>query len=157
MTNRSVEPSTVSSARRWTMLAASTLAQAAAAVTIHGPAFLIPVLHDRRGLSLAEAGTVAAAPTLGVMLTLVVWGAVVDRRGERFVLIVGLAATAVTGVLSALAHSTALLALALFLAGAAAASTAAASGCVVVGGLPDRNRTRMNSSHSCATRMPYSA
>jgi sugar phosphate permease len=122
------------------MLAASTLAQAAAAVTIHGPAFLIPVLHDRRGLSLAEAGTVAAAPTLGVMLTLVVWGAVVDRRGERFVLIVGLAATAVTGVLSALAHSTALLALALFLAGAAAASTASASGRVVVGWFPPERR-----------------
>src|SRR3546814_17013860 len=102
------------------------------------------------------------------MLTLVVWGAVVDRRGERFVIIVGRAATAVTGVLSALAHSTALLALALFLAGAAAASTASASGRVVVGWFPperrglamgirqmaqpvgvgvDRKSTRLNSSH----------
>src|SRR3546814_2257307 len=74
------------------------------------------------------------------MLTLVVWGAVVDRRGERFVCIFGLAATAVTGVLSALAHSTALLALALFLAGAAAASTASASGRVVVGWFPPERR-----------------
>ena len=40
---------------------------------VHGPAFLIPVLHDRRGLSLAQAGLVAAAPTVGVMLTLVAW------------------------------------------------------------------------------------
>ena len=41
---------TVSTSRRWAMLAASTLAQAAAAVMIHGPAFLIPPLHDREGL-----------------------------------------------------------------------------------------------------------
>ncbi|MFC6343673.1 MFS transporter, partial [Nocardioides hankookensis] len=70
---------TVSTARRWSMLAASTLAQAAAAVMIHGPAFLIPTLHEREGLSLAEAGLVAAAPTIGVMLTLVAWGWVTDR------------------------------------------------------------------------------
>ena len=76
--------------RRWAMLAASTLAQAATAVMVHGPAFLIPVLHDRRGLSLAEAGLVAAAPMVGVMLTLVAWGVVIDRRGERFVLLAGL-------------------------------------------------------------------
>ena len=66
------------------MLGASTLAQGAAAVTIHGPAFLIPVLRDE-GLSLPQAGLVAAAPTIGVMLTLVAWGLLTDRRGERFV------------------------------------------------------------------------
>ena len=76
------------------MLAASTLAQAATAVMVHGPAFLIPALHAS-GLSLAEAGLVAAAPTVGVMLTLVAWGAVADRRGERFALLTGLAATVV--------------------------------------------------------------
>src|SRR5262245_30452080 len=68
----------VGSARRWSMLGASTLAQAAAAVMLHGPAFLIPALHEREGMSLAEAGAVAAAPTVGVMLTLVAWGIVTD-------------------------------------------------------------------------------
>lgn len=130
----------VSSARRWMMLAASTFAQAAAAVTIHGPAFLIPVLHKRHGLSLAEAGVVAAAPTVGVMLTLVLWGVVVDRRGERFVLLVGLITTTVAGVVSVLAQSTVLLGLALLLAGAAASSTASASGRVVVGWFPPQRR-----------------
>lgn len=122
------------------MLAASTLAQAATAVMVHGPAFLIPTLHRREGLSLAEAGLVAAAPTIGVMLTLVAWGWVTDRRGERFVLLTGLAATTVAGIAGALTHSLALLVVTLFLAGAAAASTNAASGRVVVGWFPPERR-----------------
>ena len=121
------------------MLAASTLAQAATAVMVHGPAFLIPALHAQ-GMSLARAGLVAAAPTLGVMLTLVAWGAVTDRRGERFVLLVGLAGTTVAGLGAVLTRGTAALAVALFLAGAAAASTNAASGRVVVGWFPAERR-----------------
>ena len=122
------------------MLAASTLAQAAAAVMVHGPAFLIPALHAREGLTLAEAGLVAAAPTVGVMLTLVAWGAVTDRRGERFVLRTGLAATTLAGIASALVGGTVLLAATLFLAGATAASTNSASGRVVVGWFPPERR-----------------
>ncbi|QIX28538.1 MFS transporter [Nocardioides sp. JQ2195] len=122
------------------MLGASTIAQAAGAVMIHGPAFLIPVLHDKRGLSLAEAGLVAAAPTVGVMLALVLWGLVVDRVGERFVLIAGLAVTTVAGLSATLVDTTAFLALALLLAGAAAASTSSASGRIVVGWFPAERR-----------------
>ena len=135
-----VDPATVGTVGRWAMLAVSTGAQAAAAVTIHGPAFLIPVLHERRGLSLATAALVAAAPMFGVMLTLVAWGWVVDRRGERFSLLAGLSATFVAGIASTRVHSTVLLALALFVAGAAAASTGSASGRVVVGWFPARQR-----------------
>jgi len=135
-----VDPATVGTVRRWAMLAVSTGAQAAAAVTIHGPAFLIPVLHERRGLSLAAAALVAAAPMFGVMLTLVAWGWVVDRRGERFSLLAGLGATFVAGIASTRVHSTVLLAVALFFAGAAAASTGSASGRVVVGWFPARQR-----------------
>ncbi|MFC7495227.1 MULTISPECIES: MFS transporter [unclassified Nocardioides] len=130
----------VDAARRWAMLAASTLAQAAAAVMIHGPAFLIPALHAREGMTLAEAGLVAAAPTIGVVLTLVAWGWVTDRRGERFVLLTGLAATTAAGIASAITGGLALLVLTLFLAGAAAASTNAASGRVVVGWFPPERR-----------------
>lgn len=122
------------------MLVASTLAQAAAAVMIHGPAFLIPTLHEREGMSLAQAGLVAAAPTVGVMLTLVAWGWVTDRRGERFVMLIGLTATTVAGIASALTGGLALLVVTLFLAGAAAASTNAASGRVVVGWFPPERR-----------------
>ena len=130
----------VGAARRWSMLGASTLAQAATSVMVHGPAFLIPTLHGREGMSLAEAGLVAAAPTLGVMLTLVGWGAVTDRRGERFVLLTGLTGTTAAGLAGALTDGTTLLALALFGAGATAASTNAASGRVVVGWFPPARR-----------------
>ncbi|HCB04135.1 MAG TPA: MFS transporter, partial [Nocardioides bacterium] len=99
------------------MLAASTLAQAATAVMVHGPAFLIPALHDQRGLTLAEAGLVAAAPMLGVMVALVPWGIVTDRRGERVVLLAGLVGAALFGTLAALSGSVVALGLGLGLAG----------------------------------------
>ena len=64
--NRPVPISTtVSTTRRWAMLAAGTSAQAASAVMTNGPAFLIPALVGREGLSLAQAGLVAAAPIAG--------------------------------------------------------------------------------------------
>jgi len=100
---------------------------------IHGPVFLIPALVEQEGLSLVRAGLVAAAPTVGVMLALVGWGLLSDRRGERLVLLGGLGLTALLGVTAALVGSLLLLSASLVLAGAAAASTAAASGRVVVG------------------------
>ncbi|MEO9323680.1 MFS transporter [Nocardioides sp. C4-1] len=130
----------VSAARRWSMLGASTLAQAASAVAVHGPAFLIPALRDQEGLSLVQAGVVAAAPTVGVMLTLVPWGVVTDRRGERGVLLAGLALTVVAGLASVAAHGLVPMTAALLAAGAAAASANAASGRVVVGWFPPRRR-----------------
>ncbi|WP_262347389.1 MFS transporter [Nocardioides dongxiaopingii] len=133
-------PATVGTARRWAMLAASTLAQAACAVMAHGPAFLIPALHDQRGLSLAEAGVVAAAPTVGVMLTLVAWGLLTDRRGERLVLVSGLVLTTLAGLAAVLVDGLVPLTLALFLGGAASACSAAASGRVVVGWFPPHRR-----------------
>ena len=126
--------------RRWAMLGVSTLAQTASAVALHGPAFLIPVLHTREGLSLAAAGLVSAAPMVGVMLTLVAWGVVVDRRGERLVLVVGLAVTALAALGSTTAHGPVGWGAWLFVAGAAAASANAASGRVVVGWFPAGRR-----------------
>lgn len=130
----------VSDRRRWAMLAVSTCAQAAAAVAIHGPAFLIPVLVDGRGLSLTAAGTVAAMSMVGVMCTLILWGMVVDRVGERFVLLAGLLGTAAAGTAATLTDGTVALGAALFAAGGFAASTASASGRVVVGWFPPARR-----------------
>ncbi len=130
----------VGMARRWSMLGASTVAQASAAVMAHGPAFLIPALVQQEGLSLARAGLVAAAPTSGVMLALVAWGLVTDRRGERLVLLTGLVLTTVAGLAAVLAPNLVWLSVALFFGGAAAASTSAASGRVVVGWFPPRRR-----------------
>ncbi len=74
------------------------------------------------------------------MLTLVAWGLVTDRRGERFALLAGLAATTLAGLVAASVESTAALAVALFFGGAAAASCNAASGRVVVGWFPPHRR-----------------
>lgn len=91
----------LSTARRWSMLGLSMAAQAAGAVFVNGAAFLIPILITERGLSLAQAGVLVGAPTLGMMLTLIAWGALVDRIGERWVLAVGLmmASLAVVGAI----------------------------------------------------------
>ncbi|WP_229660753.1 MFS transporter [Marmoricola endophyticus] len=134
-------PASVSDARRWGMLAAGTFAQAGSAVAIHGPAFLIPTLHRELGYSLAAAGAVAAAPTVGVMVTLVAWGLFVDRYGERLALGLGLAGTAACSVLAVLTRDRiGLLVVAIGLAGAFAASSNAASGRVVVGWFPPERR-----------------
>lgn len=122
------------------MLGASTVAQASASVLTHGPAFLIPTLVQQEGLSLARAGVIAAAPTLGVMLTLVAWGLVTDRRGERLVLLSGLCLATVAAVAAALSPNLVSLTVALFLGGASAASTSSASGRVVVGWFPPERR-----------------
>ncbi|MFY0408998.1 MFS transporter [Solicola sp. PLA-1-18] len=127
-------------ARRWGMLGVGTAAQAASAVSMHGAPFLIPALRSDLGLTLPQAGAVVAAPTVGVMLTLIAWGYVVDRVGERFVLVLGLVLTAVAGLAATTAQGPVTLALFLFLAGAAAASSNSASGRVVVGWFPPRRR-----------------
>jgi len=130
----------ITAARRWSMLAAGTVAQAASAATVQAPAFLIPVLHDRLGLTLAEAGLVASAPMAGMMCTLVAWGLVVDRRGERFAMLTGLGVAALAGAVGTQVGSVVAIALALFVAGAAAGSTNSASGRVVVGWFPPERR-----------------
>ncbi len=122
------------------MLGASVAAQAGASVAINGPAFLIPSLQDDRGLSLTQAGTVAAMPIAGVMVTLFLWGLVVDRLGERFALLTGLGGTAVFSILATTIDRTVPLCAVLFVMGMFAASTGSASGRVVVGWFPPERR-----------------
>lgn len=135
-----VDPSTVGTARRWAMLAVGVLAQGTSAITINGPAFLIPTLHEREGLTLVQASVVAAAPSVGVMLTLIAWGYAVDMLGERLVLAVGLAGTTLAGLAATRVDGAVPLAIALFVAGLFAASTSSASGRVVIGWFPVHRR-----------------
>lgn len=131
----------VGDARRWAMLATVVAAQGATTVVVNGAAFLLPVLHLEFGLSLSRAGLLVALPSVGTMLTLIAWGALADRFGDRRVLMLGLALTAVTtGVAAASASSWWALGTFLLLAGAAGASANAASGRVVVGWFPARRR-----------------
>ena len=122
------------------MLGASVAAQAGASVAINGPAFLIPSLQEDRGLSLTQAGTLAAMPIAGVMVTLFLWGLAVDRVGERAVLLAGLGGTVILGAAATQVHDTVLLAVTLFVVGMFAACTGSASGRIVVGWFPPRRR-----------------
>jgi MFS family permease len=127
-------------ARAWTMLGLGVAAQAAGTLVVTAPALLIPHLHAQ-GLSLTQAGLLAAAPTAGMVLTLIAWGAVTDRTGERVVIAGGLVLTtlAVAGAWIA-GGDPVLLGVAFLLAGMTSASTNAASGRVVVGWFPKERR-----------------
>ena len=122
------------------MLGASVAAQASCSIAINGPAFLIPSLQDDRRLSLAQAGTVAGMPVAGVMVALFAWGLLVDRVGEKAVLLAGLGGTAALGVLATLVDGTLALSAVLFVTGMAAACTGSASGRIVVGWFPPERR-----------------
>ena len=127
-------------ARAWVVLALGVLAQTAGTLVVTAPALLIPYLHAN-GLSLAQAGLLASAPTAGMVLTLIAWGAVTDRIGERVVIAGGLVLTtlAVAGAWLA-GDDTVLLGVAFLAAGMTSASTNAASGRVVVGWFPKERR-----------------
>jgi len=122
------------------MLAAAVIAQASTTIVATTPAFLIPQLHASGGLTLAEAGLIAAAPNLGLVLSLVAWGAATDRWGERRILVLGLGATTLAVVGSMLASGVVWLGLALVLLGALSACTNAASGRLIVGWFPPQRR-----------------
>jgi MFS family permease len=124
----------------WRMLALGVLAQAAGTLVVSTPAYLIPLLHLQQGIPLPQVGLLVAAPTAGLVLTLVAWGALADRVGERWVIAGGLALAAVLTALAALVGGLVPIGVLLLLAGGATGSCNAASGRVVVGWFPKRRR-----------------
>ncbi|WP_395307258.1 MFS transporter [Mycobacterium sp. AMU20-3851] len=130
----------IGTARRWSMLVIALTATTCANVFINGAAFLIPTLHSERGVDLAAAGLLAAMPSFGLVLTLIAWGWLVDRVGERIVLTVGSALTAAFAFGAASADSLFAVGAFLLLGGMAAASSNSASGRVVVGWFPPEQR-----------------
>ncbi|WP_099024855.1 MFS transporter [Mycolicibacterium palauense] len=130
----------IGTVRRWSMLVIGLSATLFANVFIYGVAFLIPTLHTERGLPLSGAGLISAMPSFGMVVTLIAWGYVVDRLGERFTLTVGSALTAGAAFGAAASDSLVAVAVWLFLGGMAAAGSNAASGRLVVGWFPPRQR-----------------
>ncbi|MGO1544301.1 MAG: MFS transporter [Gulosibacter sp.] len=126
--------------KAWWALLLSVLAQAAGTVLVSVPVFVIPLLHTQEGMTLAEAGLLAAAPNFGMMLTLIAWGWLADRRGERMVIALGTGLAGLFAMLAPLAANFILLGAVLVLVGASAASVNAASGRVVVGWFPQHRR-----------------
>jgi len=130
----------VSDRYRWVVLAGGTLAQASFSAVAVGLPALAPALRAEYGLSLADTGVVLGAIGIGMLLTLLPWGLLADRVGERVVIGAGLlgaaaalAATATTGTFTALV-------LLLALAGALGASVNGASGRAVMGWFGEEER-----------------
>lgn len=118
---------------RWTILALGTLAQASYSAVFLGIPVLAPQFSAEYGLSLTEIGVVLAAFSIGSVATLLPWGLLTDRVGERGVLATGLGAAGVTLIFAAFASGYASLVALLVVAGGAGASVNAASGRAVMG------------------------
>jgi sugar phosphate permease len=135
-----VSAESISTTRRWSMLAIALAATTSANVFINGAAFLIPTLHTERGLDLAAAGLLSSMPSFGLVLTLIAWGYVVDRVGERFVLTLGSVLIAAAAIAASAVDSLVAMGAFLLLGGMAAASSNSASGRLVVGWFPPDQR-----------------
>jgi MFS family permease len=101
---------------------------------------LAPQLRSHFHLTLGQTGVVLAAVSIGATPTLLLWGLLADRIGERIVLASGLAAGAGAIAAAAFAGSYATLVVLLALSGAASASVNAASGRAVMQWFPRSER-----------------
>jgi MFS family permease len=137
------EPTTAQSlsvGARWSIIIISLVVTSSSFLFINGVAFLIPALEAERKTPLAAAGLLSSMPSWGMVVTLVPWGVVLDRVGERMVLTVGSALTAVAGYLAASVHSLIWVGVFLFLGGMAAAGCNSAGGRLVSGWFPPHQR-----------------
>lgn len=125
---------------RWALLAVVVAVQSVGTWLANAPLFLIAHLHLVHGLSLAHAGFLASTALLGGVLTLIAWGAVADRIGERRSLALGLMTGSVAGMASSLNSTPAWLAVTWFLIGVGTASLNSASGRLIVGWFPPNQR-----------------
>src|SRR5699024_4529069 len=125
----------------WMILVIGVLTQMAATLAITGPAFLIPYMHADLGFTLTQAGTVAAAASFGLILTLIAWGAFAYRYGARLAMTWGVGFTALASAAAvAVVDSPVRMVIIIAASGAAAASVNSASGRVVMGWFPRHRR-----------------
>ncbi len=115
------------------MLATGTFAQSSFAAIGVGLPAIAPAIRDTFDLSLAEVGAVLSSHWLGTLVTLLPWGFLTDKVGERIVLAVGLGTCGLFLVVAGQAQTFWQLYILLFLAGAAGASVNSATGRAVMG------------------------
>ena len=108
------------------------IAQGSFAALLLGLAAVAEEIRDQFGLSLAATGAILAAPTVGAIVTVLGWGALADRIGERWVITTGMGLGAVALAVTSQAGSAAALGAGLTVAGMLGASANAASGRAVV-------------------------
>ena len=118
---------------RWVILGVGAAGAGAFSALRMGLPALGPAMRSAYGLSLPQVGLAFTVVALGVMLTLVPWGVLTDRIGERPVMTVGLAGTALALVGTAYAPGYVALLAGLLAAGMLGASATGASGRAVMG------------------------
>ncbi len=117
---------------RWTVLAVGVGAQAAFSAYQQGLPALGPALQSQFQVGLTQTGVLLASASAGVMLTLLAWGLLTDRVGERPVLVTGLAGAAGALAVAAFAVGFWPLAGALVVAGMLGSCSNAATGRAVM-------------------------
>jgi MFS family permease len=122
------------------VLAAGTAAQTSFSAVSIGLPVLAPALRDAYDLSLFRVGIVLDSVWIGTLLTLLPWGVLADRVGERIVLAIGLGGCGAALIAAAHADSFTQLFVLLALAGAAGASVNSASGRAVMQWFPASER-----------------
>ncbi|HET8820158.1 MAG TPA: MFS transporter [Thermoleophilaceae bacterium] len=125
---------------RWVVLAVGSLATAALAAVQGGLPALGPAIQEAFGLSLVEVTAVFTAFAIGTVATLLAWGVLSDRVGERFVIAGGLMAGALAMVGAAASDGYVELLASMTLSGMLGASAIAASGRAVFGWFPRDER-----------------
>jgi sugar phosphate permease len=118
---------------RWVILTTGAVGAGSFAALRMGLPALGPAMRSAYGLTLGQVGLAFAAVGVGGMLTLVAWGVLTDRIGERPVMAAGLAGCAVALAGAAAAPTYPALLVALFLAGTLGCSATGASGRAVMG------------------------
>jgi MFS family permease len=137
---RAIDPRPTAASNRWSVTLVSVGVTASSFLFINGVAFLIPSLASAYRISLAEAALLASMPSWGMVVTLIMWGYLTDRLGERLVMTVGSALTAFAACCAAWAHSPLALGALLFAGGMAAASANTAGGSLVSGWFAEDRR-----------------
>lgn len=125
------------------MLALSTLTQAAALAAMIGIVAVLPAVIREFGMSRAQAGILATAPNIGLLLTVTVWGLSVDRLGGRWTLALGVVGAGVFTILASRESSLQMIEATLILTGIFAASAFPAGGRMVAQWFDDRRSLAM--------------
>jgi sugar phosphate permease len=125
---------------RFVVLGVGFCAQAAFAASLFAFAVLSPALADRFGVGLGAIGVAIAASSGGMTLTLLGWGLLTDRVGERIVISLGLSGAAILLAVAATADDFWLLVALVTLAGMVGAAVNAATGRAVMSWFPASER-----------------
>jgi sugar phosphate permease len=122
------------------VLAVGSLATAALAAVQGGLPAIAPAIQQAFDLSLVQVTAVFTAFAVGTVLTLLAWGVLSDRAGERLVIAGGLAAGSLAMFAAASAQGYVALLIWMTLAGMLGSSAIAASGRAVFGWFPRDER-----------------